>query len=376
MLIDQSLVAQYELEKSNVFIEALQEKVSVLKDFATIKVRCAAEYYRVPLHDTTDVEPRTQRIEEITATELNYATRGMRPALFKKFLQLSTDDPLFLDHLPANLTMHAKELGYAAERQIDKTLLGTMIDFTDGSETKGQSIIMDETGYYGTNDSGEWSPYNGVALGGILGKNYIGRLGTDTVELPQGPVIGTSEDPVTDYYSAYTGESTTPVNTTLTNVIPVNYARTGDAAASGLTIEKLLKVKQCYADRYVADNDLLCMAVTPQQVFDLLNEERLQNRDYGYMQLKTGFVDHLFGIRFLVTKNVPLVNIGSGYVRACPVWRPQDIMFGTWDDAKIHIRQPQNMIDQVLVGCTFGIGAARTREETVISVHCDEGRLS
>ena len=36
------------------------------------------------------------------------------------------------------------------------------------------------------------------------------------------------------------------------------------------------------------------------------------------------------------------------------------------------MRQPDNYIDKLLAGVTFGMGAARTREETVISIHCEE----
>lgn len=104
--------------------------------------------------------------------------------------------------------------------------------------------------------------------------------------------------------------------------------------------------------------------------------EKLQNIDYGFQALKTGFVSPLLGIRFLITDSLPLVNVGTAsakkYVRVCPMWRSEDLVYGIWENAKFHMRQPDDYIDMLLAGVTFGMGAARTREETVLSIHCEE----
>lgn len=94
----------------------------------------------------------------------------------------------------------------------------------------------------------------------------------------------------------------------------------------------------------------------------MMRLDKLQNIDYGFQALKTGFVSPLLGHRFLITGSLPLVNVGSSsskkYVRVCPMWRSEDLVYGIWENAKFHMRQPDNYIDKLLAGVTFGMGAA------------------
>lgn len=363
-ILDKNIVDMYERTRTNMLKEVLQKKTSALEGYAQVIGGCNSKLQQLPTHvGKTELNYRTNRIQKIQATELQYGKRWMKANLFEKFLEWSTDDEKFLAGLPINATTFVTQLGHAVQRVKDQVLLGTIYD-----DTLKDYVVM-ESGH-GQSGAVDGSPYLAGTTGGLFGENYIGDTGSEKAELTQQAYI---KD--TGLSSTYTGEGTTPIDCKLTNVIPVNFTGDGSPADCGLTINKILTVRRCYEERYaLSDGGALCMAITPRQKYELMKEERMQNADYGFQALRTGFVNELLGIKFLITDAVPLVETTSGkYVRACPVWLPEDLVYGVWENAKFHMRQPEDMIDQLLVGVTFGMGAARTREDTFISVHCDEG---
>jgi hypothetical protein len=159
-----------------------------------------------------------------------------------------------------------------------------------------------------------------------------------------------------------------------TSVIPVNYAKTGQTIAdSGLTIEKLRAARMALTLRQALKaNEEVCMAITPWQMDDLLSLEQLQRKEYGFQTLKTGELNTFLNIRFLVTQDVPIVNIGGKWVRSCPMWKRTAAAFGTWQDSKHEVVKLDDYYDTWVVSLQFAYGAARRREEDIICVHCDE----
>lgn len=364
MIIDKSIIEMYEKTRTEMFKEELQKKTSDLQSFAQVIGGCNGKMYQLPLVGSTSINYRKERKQKIESDELKYARRNMRPNLFEKFLSWSTDDEKFLANLPINATMFVRQLGYAVERLKDNVLLGTVYDSTLSD------YIVQPSGYSFTN-AVDGSPYKAGTTGGLMGDNYVGEAGTEKVALPQKPYVKG-----TGLSTTYTGEADTPIDGKKTNVIPVNFTGEKTVKNSGLTIAKVLRVKRCFQERHALNNgQQLCMAITPAQQEELIKEDKLQNSLYGFQALLSGNVNSLLGIRFIVTEAVPLVSWGSGYVRACPVWRSEDLIYGIWENARFHMRQPDDYIDELLVGVTFGMGAARVREESVISVHCDEGLL-
>lgn len=371
MKIEKAIIDMYEKTRTQQLIEELQQKVSVLTPFAQVIHGCNGDMYQLPAIGSTELNRRTQRMQDIVATELKFGLRNMRPQLFEKFLKWSTDDEKFLASLPINATTMVTQLTNAAERVKDDVLLGTCVDLDESSDTYGEHIIQTPTSIMP--DAEDGSPYKGGATGGLLGDNYVGKGGYEKEALPQQPYVRgegliTTWDELTDDFD---------IDTKKTNVVPVNYTPEGTLTPSGITIDKLLFAKTCMQARYALNGGgTLCMGITPQQAFEMMRMEKLQNNDYGFQALKTGFVSPLLGIRFLITDSLPLVNVGTAsakkYVRVCPMWRSEDLIYGIWEDAKFHMRQPDTSIDMLLAGVTFGMGAARTREETVLSIHCEE----
>ncbi len=379
MELTQSVIEMYEKTRTKMLREQLQKTTSVVAPYAQVVHGCNGKMYEFPFVGMTELNYRDSRMQEIDATELEFGKRFMKPNLFEKFLKFSTDDEKFLAGLPVNSTTMVTQLAHAAARAKDPLLLGTCLCVDNSSPVKGQYIIMPSGGGVFL-DPTDGSPYKAGSTGGLLGDNYVGDMGTEKAVLPMQPYL-MSGGLTTTYLTQYTGEASTALDFKRTNVIPCNWSEDGTATNTGLTVEKILAVIQAFEERYgFSGGRKLCMAITPRQKRELIQDERMQNKDFGFQALKTGCVNELLGIHFLVTDAVPMVNVGTAgapqWVRACPVWRPEELLYGVWEDAKFYLRKPDTYIDKMLVGVTLGLGACRTREETVLTVHCWEGNIS
>lgn len=365
-------VQMNEGQRTDQFRELLQQEMSVLEQYATPMANGHGEYVRFPLVGKTEMEHRTQRYEQISADELDYGWRGVRPELFQKTLRRSTDDPLFQNGLGLGTSTDTAALSKAAARVKDPVLMGSYKDESTGSATKGYYRIKGVNSLSSAAVDG--SPYKGGTTGGLLGDNYVGKQCTEKEAFPLFPLLMGGQ---ASAYGDYTGEASTPVNMEKTNIIPVNYALKGTGADSNLTIDKVFAVIRAMEERYGAGQ--ICMAITAKQKWNLISEdERLQNKNYGFQALRDGPIVDVLGVRFVTSNVIPVVNIGTEgspkWVRINPAWRKEDLLYSVWDDMKITIRTPQmnNTIDEITTTATMGLGAGRARLETVIGVLCND----
>lgn len=372
MKIDQSLIETYEDKYTSMLQYQLEQTRSVLDPFVTTIADAKGEMYRMPTTvGSTELNRMENRFQEANPGELTFGQRWMSQSYFEKFLHWSTLDPDFFVNLPINASLFVKALGDAVQRAKDYELLGTVRDKNPDSPTYKHVVVRQVDTLY--NDAVDGSPYKGGSTGGFFGDNYCGKRGEVKVSMPIQPLLVGGTAPIEDHTQFTKGSQ---LDYEKSNVIPYNFASTGSVTASGLTLDKLMAVGEMAMSRFMEGQ--LIMAITPKQVADLRREEKLQKQDYGFQSLKTGWVQEIFGIKFVVTPAVPIVNVGTTaapkWVRACPVWRKEDLWFGTWSASKFHMRPPTGkVIDEILAGVTLGIGAARTREESCIAVHCDEG---
>lgn len=368
--LDQSVVQMYQESRAKQFIEALEQETADLPNYATVERVGNVKLHLVPVSGTREFGHREARKEEITATENTYGWRSMRPIIMDDWAELNTLDPHFLDNLPINLTNVAKMQGHAAGRAKDGILMGTTVCTDTSLPVYGEMIVRTNTA---VSDSDKNTPFKGGTTSGIFGTAYEGEYGDKAVELPLQPtIVGTS-----GAVSAWTNYvSSSVLNLRTTNVIPVNYVESGSTfAATGITPAKITAALTAMRARKAKGT--LALAVTPQQAMDLLNNEQMRNMLYGYQTLKNGLPESILGVRLLVTDHVPLVNIGTSsaakWVRACPMWQVDDLVYGIWSDVRFEVRQPQHMKSTIYAGATLMWGATRRREETFISILCDEG---
>ena len=119
------------------------------------------------------------------------------------------------------------------------------------------------------------------------------------------------------------------------------------------------------------------MAVTADEIDDLLGEEELTNADYTVLRrLEQGEVTSFMGFDFIPYedwddnaegRSIPRIT-DSPLVRRCPVWLNEGMHFGSWAGLMIVIsdRPDKNHIKQAFA--TFTAGSTRLEEDKVFEM--------
>ena len=140
---------------------------------------------------------------------------------------------------------------------------------------------------------------------------------------------------------------------------------------TGLTIAKLRTAKKkLMANEVDVMNDPLYIAVTAEQIEDLLATTEVTSSDYNTVKaLVQGDVDTFMGFKFVHTE---LLGLDGSSDRRCIAWAKSGLHLGIWNDitTKISERADKSYATQVYVKGTFG--ATRVEEGKVVEVLCDE----
>lgn len=143
------------------------------------------------------------------------------------------------------------------------------------------------------------------------------------------------------------------------------------AAASGLTIAKLRDAKRILmANEVDVDLDPLYIAVTAQQIDDLLASTEVTSSDYNTVKaLVQGQVNTFMGFNFIHTERL---GVDSSSDRRVIAWAKSGMHLGVWNDinTKISERADKSHATQVYAKGTFG--ATRTEEGKVVEILCTE----
>lgn len=364
---------EYRPTWENSMIEAITQPTAGLTQFATRLTNCTGEYVQMQSIGSTDFARRKQRHEKKIAEEVKLGERRIYPVAFGKVLKLSKDDFTFKGGLPITLNTLHNVLNKAAAPLPDRVFLGVEYD-----ETLRNCVIAaltDKSPYWNDGSDTVNTEEHAGQPGGILGPNLTGKAGETPIEIPKHPMLnGILATSFTDYATDIAG-----LDLRDTNVIPVHYTVGGDGTLveSGLTLGKLEAGRLSLLLKHaITPSTPVNMAITPWQMMDLLRIDKLQNSLYGFQALKDGWFSEILNIRFHVTVDVPIVNIGTEgepkYVRACPMWLTEDVEFGIWKNPEFEIEKLSGWWDTMLVSLQFAYGAGRKREETVMVIHCDE----
>lgn len=164
--------------------------------------------------------------------------------------------------------------------------------------------------------------------------------------------------------SAKTGEngSTDTAFATATQQIAVG--------GTGLTVAKLRQAKKILtANEVDVMNDPLYIAVTAQQIDDLLGTTEVTSADFNTVKaLVQGEVDSFMGFKFV---NIERLGLDGSGDRRCFAWAKSGMHVGMWNDinTKITERADKSYATQVYVKGTFG--ATRTDEKKVVEIICN-----
>lgn len=148
---------------------------------------------------------------------------------------------------------------------------------------------------------------------------------------------------------------------------------------TGLTLAKLREARKLIKKRHVDLRSIKpYIAVTSEQSDNLLGETQVTSSDYAAVKaLVDGEVSMFMGFIFVPFEEFNGVGIpthmdGADMIRELPVWVPDGMHVGTWQDLTVTInsRPDKNNIKQL--HATFTAGATRLDEDKVYKVEVVE----
>lgn len=192
-----------------------------------------------------------------------------------------------------------------------------------------------------------------VIITAALGASYGGKEGGSTVNLANANKV-----------AAHDGTTTTGV---------------------GMNVRTLRAVKKKFHANEVEEGDLY-MAITAEQLDDLLGEEEVTSSDYAAIKaLVQGDVDTFMGFKFIRLERLPVTTstvaydaatgeVGSGggtqpvSSRRCFAWKRDGILLAVAQDVNARIDELPSKHYAYQIYASMGIGATRMEEVKVVEV--------
>lgn len=163
---------------------------------------------------------------------------------------------------------------------------------------------------------------------------------------------------------------------------------TTGAVVSAFSSDTLLAIKKIMDDNDIDPSLKRFIAISSQQLQDLLKDPKIQSADYNTVKaLVNGELNTFMGFEFVRTQLLPKVNLASftqttGVVgvgantltnaRLCSAWAEGAVMLAVGEDivGKIDVRPDKSYATQVYA--RMSIGATRMEDEKVVSIYCKE----
>lgn len=309
------------------FEQAFQQSTSRLRPYVEVESQKSEfDYYdRVGLAD--DMSQVTTRYGDNPVNEIDHERRRIGLSDYELGKPIDEKDLIRVVSDPTSSYMQA--MVASANRKIDDLIISGLTATAYTGKAGGSTVD-----FVGTN-SGD------ITVGSVSNVNsHIATGGNFTVEAgAEG--IDVAED--------YTG---------------------GSASSTGMTIEKLKAVKHTMLKLEAVDQDtVLNVFLGASQIQDLLNEDKLINRDYAARQrLEEGKVTEWGGFRFIHTERLPKAN----GVRDCFVSLPKAYKLSIGKDVTADIwRLPAQKNIPYIYLC-LAMGGSRMWGEVLAKVGCNE----
>lgn len=164
------------------------------------------------------------------------------------------------------------------------------------------------------------------------------------------------------FATAYTGE-------TGGTATPFDSAMQIGAAASGMTLAKLLSAKELLDAEENDPDEPRYVACSAKQVTNLLNTTEVKSADYNTVKaLARGEIDTFLGFKFIRTQRL---GMSSGN-RRCIAWRKSALLLAIGKDVKANISERPDKSYAMQVYFSMSIGAVRMQEKSVAEILCAE----
>jgi hypothetical protein len=162
--------------------------------------------------------------------------------------------------------------------------------------------------------------------------------------------------------TAYTGK-TGSTSTTLPSGQKIVHA------SGGLTIAKLVSAKKLLDAATIDPSIPRYIAVSPEQIEDLLNNTTVTSSDYNTVKaLVQGDIDTYVGFRFITTTRLT----DDGTSRLCLAWAEDGLKLAVGKDVKAQISERADKSYSTQVYYCMSIGATRMEEEKIVQIACNE----
>ena len=199
-------------------------------------------------------------------------------------------------------------------------------------------------------------------------RNQLAAAGRDMDETLINGVIGTVQ-------SGKTGG--TSIALPAEQAIAVNFVDSGTPANSGLTFAKILEIATRFGISQVSGQDVenqsqATLVVSPRQVKNLLNEEKLTSSDFGLQRLMTGEIVNVFGMAVKSVEPALLPYNSTTDVRTCVAFARRSVVFGIAESPRSWVDVIPEKMHDVQLRTDWGWGATRLEDEGVITIACDE----
>jgi hypothetical protein len=139
--------------------------------------------------------------------------------------------------------------------------------------------------------------------------------------------------------------------------------------SAGLTIAKLISAKKILDANDVDPSIKRWIAVSPEQIEDLLNNTTVTSSDFNTVKaLATGEVNTFVGFEFI---NSNRLN-DDGTSRQVIAWAEDGITLALGSDIKTKITERPDKSYSMQVYAQLTVGAVRMEEEKVVEIACNE----
>lgn len=193
--------------------------------------------------------------------------------------------------------------------------------------------------------------FDRTIINAALGGAYVGRKNPQLVNLPSSQLVAVND---------HTFDS--------------------GSGVAGLTLSKLIKVKDVFGMADVDTDTGINLAVTQRQLSNLLSDTTITSADYNTVRaLVNGEINQFMGISFKKVSPtiLPRVQESSNWSRRCVAFMNDSVVLGqpsNGQKAEIGKRPDKGFAWYAYM--ELFVGATRTDEDKVIEVRCDEGAVA
>lgn len=160
-----------------------------------------------------------------------------------------------------------------------------------------------------------------------------------------------------------------------TTVFPVasNAAYNVDVGnTNGMTISKAINAKTNLLSLDNDPDDAMYIAINAKALEDLLADEKVINKDYGFESLRDGMVRDILGYKWIFTNRLTTASDGTNTRRQIPVWVDGGMLMSIGEDVVTSYDKRPDISLAMQLYTRMGVGATRMEEDKVNRIYFTE----